>query len=136
MPGTSRSRIRPGSSSGISNPYVLRHTAATWMAQDGVPLGEIAGYLGHADTRMVERRYAHHHPDFREQAKHSLNRRLARLEYDPERLRPKGKACGAAPVSPQFRPSPPEAPKRGRRKSLKKVVGAAGIEPATPTMST
>lgn len=44
-------------------PHTLRHTWATWAAQDGVPLWQIAGIL--ADTmQTVERRYAHHHPDY------------------------------------------------------------------------
>ena len=33
------------------------------MAQRGVPLREIAGYLGHSEQRTTEL-YAHHHPDF------------------------------------------------------------------------
>lgn len=43
-------------------PHTLRHTAATWMAQAGVPLWEIAGFLGHSNTAMVEETYAHHSP--------------------------------------------------------------------------
>jgi integrase len=42
--------------------HTLRHTAGTWMAQRGVPLYEIAGYLGHSEKRTTEL-YAHHHPD-------------------------------------------------------------------------
>lgn len=41
----------------------LRHTAGTWMAQRGVPLREIGGYLGHSEQRTTEL-YAHHHPDY------------------------------------------------------------------------
>lgn len=48
--------------------YTLRHTAGTWMAQRGVPLREIAGYLGHSEARTTEL-YAHHHPDFMEAAR-------------------------------------------------------------------
>ncbi len=48
---------------GVS-PHVLRHTAATWMAQRGVNLWDVAGFLGHRDTRLVERVYGHHHPDY------------------------------------------------------------------------
>lgn len=44
-------------------PHTLRHALATWMAQAGVPLWEIAGVLG--DTlATVERNYAHHAPDY------------------------------------------------------------------------
>ena len=44
-------------------PHTLRHTAATWMAQAGVPLRDVAAVLGHKDSTMVQRVYAHHHPD-------------------------------------------------------------------------
>jgi integrase len=43
--------------------HTLRHTAGTWMAQRGVSLREIAGYLGHSEARTTEL-YAHHHPDY------------------------------------------------------------------------
>lgn len=42
-------------------PHTIRHTAATWMARDGVPLWKIAGILGNSVT-MVERTYAKHCP--------------------------------------------------------------------------
>ena len=47
---------------GVS-PHVLRHTRGTWLAQAGVPMWEIAGYLGQ-DPETTARTYAHHHPDF------------------------------------------------------------------------
>jgi integrase len=50
------------------SPHVLRHTAGTWMAQRGVPLWEIAGYLGHSYERTSEL-YAHHHPDYLQTAR-------------------------------------------------------------------
>lgn len=43
-------------------PYTLRHTAATWAKQRGVPSWEVAGYLGTSEA-MVERHYGHHSPD-------------------------------------------------------------------------
>jgi integrase len=39
--------------------HILRHTYATHLLQAGVPLPVIAANLGHADTRMTERHYAH-----------------------------------------------------------------------------
>ena len=38
--------------------HCLRHTAATWQVQDGVPLFKISGYLGHKNLQSVAR-YAH-----------------------------------------------------------------------------
>jgi integrase len=44
-------------------PHVLRHTAAVWMAEAGVPMSEIAQYLGHTDSRTTERVYARFSPE-------------------------------------------------------------------------
>ncbi|MFT8777728.1 MAG: site-specific integrase [Gluconacetobacter liquefaciens] len=54
-------------------PHTLRHTAATWMAQAGVPLWEVAGFLGHSNTRMVEDTYAHHSPSHLQAASRVLD---------------------------------------------------------------
>jgi integrase len=54
--------------------HTLRHTAGTWMAQRGVPMHQIAGYLGHSVARTSEL-YAHHHPDHMAQAKAALEGR-------------------------------------------------------------
>jgi integrase len=43
------------------------------MAQRGVPLREIAGYLGHSEQRTTEL-YAHHHPAFMERARAAFER--------------------------------------------------------------
>jgi integrase len=39
--------------------HTLRHTYASLMVMDGVPLIVVARNLGHADTRMVEKHYGH-----------------------------------------------------------------------------
>lgn len=44
-------------------PHTLRHTAATWMAQAGVSIVEIAQILGQSVQRTTER-YIKHHPDY------------------------------------------------------------------------
>jgi integrase len=44
-------------------PHTLRHTAATWLMQRGVPIWQSAGYLG-MSAQMIERTYGHHHPDY------------------------------------------------------------------------
>jgi integrase len=42
----------------------LRHTYASRLAMRGVPMGVIAAQLGHADTRMTEKHYAHLSPNY------------------------------------------------------------------------
>jgi len=39
--------------------HILRHTYATHLLRAGAPLPVIAANLGHSDTRMTERHYAH-----------------------------------------------------------------------------
>ncbi len=48
---------------GKVTPHTLRHTAATWLMQRGVPIWQAAGYLG-MSADMIERTYGHHHPDY------------------------------------------------------------------------
>lgn len=43
-------------------PHTLRHTAATWLMQNGVDKWEAAGFLG-MSLATLERVYGHHHPD-------------------------------------------------------------------------
>ena len=38
-----------------ASPYVLRHTAGVWMAEAGVPMEEIAQYMGHTDPKITYR---------------------------------------------------------------------------------
>jgi integrase len=47
--------------SGKVSPHTLRHTAATWLMQAGVPIWEGAGFLG-MSPEMLSRVYGHHHP--------------------------------------------------------------------------
>ena len=44
--------------------HILRHTYASLLAMRGVPMGVIAAQLGHADTRMTEKHYAHLSPSY------------------------------------------------------------------------
>jgi integrase len=46
------------------NFHQLRHTYASHMVMDGVPLIVVARNFGHSDTRMVERHYGHLSNDF------------------------------------------------------------------------
>jgi len=55
-----------------ASPHVLRHTAATWLVMDGVPLREVARLLGNSEA-MVEKVYGKHSPDYLRRAVKSLN---------------------------------------------------------------
>lgn len=78
--------------------HALRHTAASWMAQDGVPLYEIAKILGHGSV-YVTTRYAHLVPGW---AQGPIDKLAARLR--PEDL-------------PAMRPVLAAPPKRGPTRS-------------------
>lgn len=54
-------------------PHILRHTAASWMAEADVPMFDISRYLGHSDTRITERRYAKLSPSHLKRAAKALN---------------------------------------------------------------
>jgi integrase len=53
-------------------PHDLRHTAAVWMAEDGVPFEEIAQYLGHSSTKVTFSVYARFSPTHLQRASKSL----------------------------------------------------------------
>jgi integrase len=55
-------------------PHTLRHTAATWLMQRGVPLWQAAGYLGMTE-KQLEDGYGHHHPDWLDEARGAFGRR-------------------------------------------------------------
>jgi integrase len=44
--------------------HVFRHSAATWMAEGGISMAEIAQFLGHKDSRVTERVYARFSPTY------------------------------------------------------------------------
>lgn len=72
-------------------PHTLRHTAATWMMQNGAEIWQAAGFLG-MSPQMVERVYGHHHPAYQRDAANRL-------------------ATGrkkASPIKPQMKKEPAE----------------------------
>ncbi|MEO0630997.1 MAG: site-specific integrase, partial [Planctomycetota bacterium] len=73
------------------SPYVLRHTGATLMAARGVPMRQIAGFLGHTTERTTEI-YSKHHPDFLQEAASTLDELFGDLETpkieEPPKLLP------------------------------------------------
>jgi integrase len=48
-------------------PHVFRHTAATWLMQQGSDPWAAAGFLGMTVEMLIET-YGHHHPDFQTEA--------------------------------------------------------------------
>jgi integrase len=56
---SARAKIEPAATF-----HILRHTYASALAMRGVPMGVIATQLGHSDTRMTERHYAHLSPNY------------------------------------------------------------------------
>jgi integrase len=54
-------------------PHVIRHTAATWMAIAGVPISEIARFLGISE-RVAKNVYAKHTPEYLRKASAALAR--------------------------------------------------------------
>jgi len=52
-------------------PHTLRHTAATWLMQRGVPMWQASGYLG-MSVPTLETVYGHHHPDYMREAAQAI----------------------------------------------------------------
>lgn len=60
---------------GIENatPHTLKHTALTWMMQSGTDIWSASGFSG-TSIKTIEKTYAHHSPDFLEEARNSSKR--------------------------------------------------------------
>jgi integrase len=63
--------------------HILRHTYATHLLQAGAPLPVIAANLGHSDTRMTERHYAHLVPSHVAQVIRATMPKLGLIEPSP-----------------------------------------------------
>jgi integrase len=69
-------------------PRIMRHTAASWLVQDGAPLYDVQALLGHEDYATTQR-YAHLAPDAHSKVLESWARRPdARLTHDMKEARP------------------------------------------------
>lgn len=53
--------------------HTLRHTAAVYMAEAGIPMSKISQYLGHSNTATTERVYARFAPSHMQDAADVLN---------------------------------------------------------------
>ena len=58
-----KSAVKLAGLTGRISPHTLRHTAATWLVQRGVPIWEAAGFLG-MSPEVLQETYGHHHPDY------------------------------------------------------------------------
>jgi integrase len=79
--------------------HALRHTAASWMVQDGVPLYEVAKILGHGSVYVTER-YSHLVPGFAERGIDCLGARLRSEDLPPTNEGPAPARRGPKPESP------------------------------------
>ena len=59
---------------GKVTPHTLRHTAATWLMQNGVSMWRVAGFLG-MSVETLDRVYGHHHPDYFFDAAEAIGRK-------------------------------------------------------------
>ncbi|WP_224566105.1 tyrosine-type recombinase/integrase [Mesorhizobium sp. ES1-4] len=59
-------------------PHVLRHTAATWLMQNGTDLSLAADYLGMTEA-VLRSTYYHHHPDFQTEAANRITAKAPTL---------------------------------------------------------
>ena len=59
--GWDRARELAGLGDDIT-PHVLKHTCITWLLQNGVPIWEVAGFVGTSE-KVIRDTYRHHSPD-------------------------------------------------------------------------
>jgi integrase len=70
-----RSAVRLAGLPGKVTPHTLRHTAATWLMQQGVPIWEAAGFLG-MSPEVLQEVYGHHHPGHLQVAAIAIGRKM------------------------------------------------------------
>jgi integrase len=58
---------------GNVTPHTLRHTAATWLMQQGTDIWQASGFLGMSPQVLIDV-YGHHHPDFMREAANAITK--------------------------------------------------------------
>jgi integrase len=66
-----------------TTPHTLRHTAATWLMQEGADEWEAAGYLG-MSVEVLRNTYGHHHPNFMKGATDAITSKKKRSQKEPQ----------------------------------------------------
>ena len=61
-----------------ATPHDLRRTAASWMVMDGVPIEEVARYLGHKSPRVTWATYGRFAPEYLQRASEAVSLDLRR----------------------------------------------------------
>ena len=111
-------------------PYSLRHTMAAELRRRSVPMWEVEGLLGHKRARITDT-YARFDPDYLSNGSRAIDAYFADLglTFPESNLNRVPLALHSAKTrSPAVSDKP--------KKSGVWMVGATGIEPVTPTMST
>jgi len=106
--------------------YTIRHTMAAELRKRGVPVWEVAGFLGHSSGYKTTERYAKFGPDHLGEAVRAIDAYFAEL----------GLAAVPQAAARPLRVSSVLASQRVGPQPIEIMVGATGIEPVTPTMST
>ena len=113
-------------------PNLLRHTIACELRARGVPEGEVSGFMAHRWSNTTTEGYASWRPDYLGQASAAVDAVLNEI----------GRCCKHRPIDQENRGASQllataASSGLGRPLEIKDLmVGATGIEPVTPTMST
>jgi integrase len=125
-----KSFAKAATSAGLRDvsPYCLRHTMTTELRARGVSEWEAMGMLGHKSPARTTERYAKFRPDYLSGAVRAIDAYFADLRATCADL--------SDLISNPVRASSVLVPKLGFPQGLGNMVGATGIEPVTPAMST
>ncbi len=126
----------------VYTPACLRHTCASWMIQGtpempGRSLKEVAEFLGHADSRMVEKHYGHLHPDFKQKAAAVLDAVLpvgVTPQFRPKKAAKNKKAPRQEGAEPLITNDKVGGPKRDRTADLHNAIAEEWHTTAIPSL--